>query len=101
MIEPVTFLIIVGCGVTARFLKPGYLAPLQRWAYVGKLFCWGVLFSLLVPASIPAVTVFGAVVGMASIDLAGDWLAHWATRRQVRREPASQMAYQRIRREIG
>lgn len=101
MIEPVTFIIIVGCGAVARLLKPRQPAPLQQWAYVGKLFCWGVLFSLLVPANIPTPAVFGAVAGMAGIDLAGDWLAHWAQRQQVKNEPTSRLAYQRVRREIG
>lgn len=101
MIEPVTFIIIVGCGAVARLLKPRQPAPLQQWAYVAKLFCWGVLFSLLVPAAIDTMTVFGAVVGIVGIDLAGDWAAHWAQRRAVKTEPTAQLAYQRIRRELG
>lgn len=101
MIEPVTFIIIVGCGAVARLLKPRQPAPLQQWAYVGKLFCWGVLFSLMVPAAIPTASILGAVVGIAGIDLAGDWLAHLAQRQAVKREPTAQLAYQRIKREIG
>lgn len=101
MIEPVTFIIIVGCGAVARLCKGRQFTPLQQWSFLAKLFCWGVLFSLLVPPAIDTMTVLGAVVGVAGIDLAGDWLAHWATKQQVKREPTAQMAYQRIRREIG